>query len=489
MVTEPQWGSFQSPDQKQSLESEYSQEVSGELKDEKSSEKPQWGNFLSTTTYQGNPDPEQEEGSFGYILRNLTSNASRIGEQWAGRFGNIEKFGKDVLSNFPTAGGVIGKAIHELIGPEKWESLIKGNSGRTILPTSEDFKDLSYQATNDYTKPKTQGEGKFQEFTQDVGAVLSGNARAPVNLRNPIAQKAINSLLIPAAANVSKNIVKDLGFGDTASDKVKMAVWLPLSLAFNVSAPAYASNLMNQGRQGLPNNLTANVPRFSQRLDAIERSPLMLSTDPRTALARQTLNGIRNDVANGQTNAQSLMTMYDAVNAAKRNRGMFELSRGDQAFARRAINSVRDAVRDEIMDVGVNHPEAIQNWQNGIRAWSTIHQSNAISNWIQSSAKGPYAKILSGPAAALFGVGTYGAANSLPGFASIGASGAIPATYKTGQALYRMWNDPNLANYYWRAISAAQEENLPSFAKNYNELNKKLEKSSVKPVNQTKKKK
>ncbi len=67
---------------------------------------------------------------------------------------------------------------------------------------------------------------------------------------------------------------------------------------------------------------------------------------------------------------------------------------------------------------------------------------------------------------------------------SVGLSSGlgVAATYKTGKTLYRMWESPTLRNYYFDAISAAQRENAPAFIKNYNKLNKELEKSE--PVKQ-----
>ncbi len=492
MVT-PQWGAFQKPHdtQQESLEQEYSQEVPGQIQDEETPEgdKPQWGNFSSPQTYQGEPDPIEEEGIFNYLGRNFISNASRVVETIAGRAGNIEKFAKDTLTSLPQTGGIISWGLSKLMGPERWERLVKGpKDQQQQLPTSEMLKEASKAATGGYTKPRTTGERQFQGFTEDITSVLSGRRPAPTAGRSPAAQQAINALLIPAATNVTKKVVEDVGFGEDKANMAKMAVWLPLSLYFNTNAPAYASNLMNQGRNGLPNTLQANVPRFIQRLDALEASPLMLSSDPRNALARQMINGVREDIANGQTNVQSLMTMYDGINAAKRNRGLFDLHIGDQRFARNSIDMVRNAVRDEIIDLGANHPEAIQAWQDGLRAWASIHQSRAVTEFVESIAKGPYAKILSAPAAALFGLGSYGAVKYMPPFMSIGTTAAVPAAYKTGQVFYRMYNNETLRDYYWRAISAAQQQNAPAFIHNYQKLNKELEKSPVKPVSKKQKK-
>jgi hypothetical protein len=496
MVT-PSWESFQRPkdlnqNMQQSENKELLQEVPGEIQDQKKpeAEKPQWGNFSSPTTYQGEVDPTEEEDLLGYTLRNITSNASRLGEQYFGKSGNIQKMGKDILTNFPKLGGVLGWAISELMGQDKWEQLIQGDSSdkakenlkkikestgidfsmssNANLPTSQNLKDISQTLSGGYTKPKTKGEEKFQEFTEDVGATVSARS-----LNNPVRNIALNNILVPAAANVTKNIVEDLGFGKDKANMAKLAVWMPLSLVANVNASRYAANLVNQGRNAFNPNLNADVPRYQNNLNGVARN--MLQGDPRSALAQQQLAGINNDIANGQTTMRDLMTRYDAINAAKRDRGLFALIPGDRAAAIRYIDQVRDVVRAEIQALGQTNPQALEYWQNGIAAFATIHRSNKISNFVEELVKGPYSKLLTGPAAALFGVGSYSAIKAP--LIAVPAAAIVPATYKTGQTIYRMWNNEHLANYYWNAISAAQAENIPAFINNYNKLNKELEKS------------
>jgi hypothetical protein len=512
MVT-PAWGSFQKPnqmnvqlqDQLSEPEKEFDQELSGEMQDQEKPEaqKPQWGIFQSPTTYQGEPDPTEDEDLLGYTVRNLSTNASRLGEQYFGRFGNVEKMGKDILTNFPQSAGVIGWALSKLMGQENWEKLVKGPEDQSmalglvgqylpdllggekekhqIFPTSKKLKEFSERETGGYTKAKTKGEEKFQEFTEDVGATLSGS-----RIKNSSAKQiGINNILIPAAANVTKKIVEDFGFGQDKANMAKMAVWMPLTLAANVNASKYAANLTNQGRQGFSSNLTANIPRYQNQINQVSRN--MLQGDPRSALAQQQLAGINNDIASGQTSMQSLMTRYDAINAAKRDRGLFQLGKTDRDAAIYNINQVLGAVREEIEILGQSNPQALQSWQNGIQAFSTIHKSKAMTNWVESIAKGPYAKILSAPAAALFGVTSYGGLKSplIAGPSSV----AGPALYKVGQTIYRMWNDPNLADYYWKSISAALKEDVPAFINNFNKLNKNLEKSdSVKKKGKSKEK-
>lgn len=474
-MVSPSWGNFQKPNQTNLMEAEeqeLSQEIPGMVEDQEKpeSEKPNWGEFQSPMTYQGEPDPTADEGVFDWILRGATRTASRVAEQVGGRYGNLEKFAKDTLVNTPKMGGVIGWAISELVGPERWERLVRGTEGKeTILPTSQDLKKALETISAGYTSPKTKNEGRVDEFVEDVGATLLGRR---VNQPRTPRQMATNHVLIPAAANFAKQAVKELGFGEDKANMTKMAVWLPLSLYSNVNGSQYASNLMNQGRNGFNPNLTVNVPTYQNQLNTVQRN--MLQGDPRSALAQQQIAGIHNDLANGQTSMRDLMTRYDAINAAKRDRGLFQLNIGDRRAALRNINEVRDVVRDQITNLGQSNPQALRDWQNGVQAWATIHRSNAISNWIQDVSKGPYAKILTGPAAALFGIGSYGAMAKplIAGPAALASAGS----YKTGQVLYRMWNDPRLGEYYWNAVNGAMAENAPVFIRNYNKLNKELEK-------------
>jgi len=488
-MVNPSWEDFEYADeQNQSeemphIEQEQMQEVQGGLQDAQmpEEEKPKWGDFLSPETYQGDEDPTAGESTLGYIVRNIGANASRLAEQFFGRYGNLEKMGKDILTNMPQFGGLLGYAISELVGPENWERIVKGEPGRRqTFPTSENLKEMFQELTQGYTKPKTKGEEKFQGYTEDIGSTLGGS-RA-ITARNI----AVNNLGIPIAANAVKDTVEGLGFGKDKATYSKLGAWTALTLLGNVNGPQFASALMNQGRNGIPNQLPINVPRLQQRLNAVARDPHLLNSDPRSELARRTLTGVYTDLETGQNTVRSMMTAYDGVNAAKRNRGLFEFNRNDQNFARASIDRVRNALRDEIIESASAYPEALNSWRNGIQAWAVIHQSRNITQWIDGLARGPYAKLLAGPAAALFGLGSYGAYANPIVAGTIAA--ATPLIYKGVQTAYRVWQDPNLSRYYWNAISDATRENTVPFINNYNKLNKQLEKSdSTKKKTKTKK--
>jgi hypothetical protein len=484
MVT-PSWDNFSSPQEQNRTipafpqENQQYQQQQQQQKKQEQQQKGDWGNYQSPMTYQGPVDPTADEEMFDYLIRGTTRLASRAGEQALGAVGNTKKFVEDLLVKAPESGGLIGKAIAEFVGPENWKRLIKGTAGESSVPTSGEVKQFSQEVSGEYTSPRTKGEAELDELTEDVASTFITRGAPGGRL-----QRAANHFLIPAAANVTKKVVNDLGFGEDNANLAKMAVWLPLSMTNNVNASRYASELMNRGRNGFNPNLQANVPIYQNRLNAVSRN--MLQGDPRSALAQQQIAGIMDDMASGRTSMRDLMTRYDAINAAKRDRGLFQLGRADRAAAVRNINQVRDVVREQINALGAANPQALQDWQNGVQAWATIHRSNALTNAARDLAKGPYAKILTGPAAALFGLGSFGV-KSHPLFSG-GAGATAAGIYKSGQVLYRMMNDPNLANYYWTAVNALMQHNAPAFFSNYDKLNKKLEESEpVKPKSESKK--
>ncbi len=474
MVT-PSWESFQRPQNNLEIDEqkEMKSEIPGGIEDEMKPEgkKPQWGDFLTPDTYQGE-DNKEDEGTLQYIVRNSISNASRLAEQVTGKYGNIEKFAKDTLVSMPKSGGLVSWAISELVGPERWEQIVRGPKGQEqLLPTSENLQQASEELSDGYTKAKTPGEKKFQEYTQTIGSIATG--RTPANLtRGPVAQMAINKLLIPSAATATKQIVEGLGFGEDKANLAKLAVWIPMTLAGNINAPAYASSLMNKGRN-IPASVNINVPRMNQALDNLEKT--LLNADPRTVIARQQLSAIRNDLSNGQTSIRSSMQTYDGINAAKRSKGMFEMGSGDRKFARNKVNEVLSVVRDEIDDAGKQFPNEINSWKQGVQAWSVIHQSNAMKNWVEDLVKGPYGKSLGSSVLSLFGIGAY-SAKSAPFVAGTLGAGTT-AGYKAGTTVYRILQDPKLAKYYWDSVNAATAENIPEFIRYQNKLNDELEKS------------
>jgi hypothetical protein len=420
-----------------------------------------WGQFDTPTSYfQAQED--EEEGPIEGLTRNVVSNVFRLGEQYAGKRGNLIEFGKNMIADFPQLAGFMGSAIESFIGPEKWKKFVKGDEesnllGSSKLPTSEDLKGLTETFTGKYTEPKGPVEKGVQDFLGDVGATLTG--RQP-NLR----AHGINSFAIPAAANAMKQTVGWLGFGEDKATMTKLAGWTALSLLGNVNGREYASQQVREARNALPNNLTVDLNRYLTRLDALERR--FLASDPRSQAARQQIGAIRQDIQNGQTSIHDLLTQYDGINAVRNTRGFFDIGRGPaRESASRNLDEVRYVVRDMINETGNQYPQALQQWRNGMQSLAVINQSQRMTNYIKDVLQGPYAKIASGAVSGLFGAATY-----FNPAAATGAATGTAAGYKVYQVAHRVWNDPRLREYYWNAIAAAQAENTPVFIKNIKAL-------------------
>lgn len=432
-----------------------------------------WGDFQTPSTYQGKPDPTEGENGFETIARNIYSNVARAKEAAGGSLGDLEKFIRKGIAKYPGIGGGVTKAIETLMGKERFQKMLTGEKGDfTFLPTTEQGRQMEEKITGQYTRPRTSKEAAFQRVSSDVGASVpygAGGAHLPA------ARTLINVLGIPAAANAAHDVVKGLGFDETKATYAKLATWTALSLINNVSAPRFAADLMNEGRAGYGPNVAANVNRYGNGLNHASRD--FLQGDPRAAAAMQQVNGVRNDIATGQTTMCDLMRRYDAINAAKRDRGLFDLSRGDRRAAIRNINLVRDAVRAEIEHVGRINPQALHSWQEGVQAFAAIHRSNFISNTVGRLMNN---KMLAYPVSALFlgGAGTALKASPLIAGTALAGAGIGAKAIQVGM---RVWGDATLARYYWQAMAAAAAENGPVFIKNLEQLNSAYEKKYGKP--------
>jgi len=433
-----------------------------------------WGQYPTPSTYE--KEPENDESIFSDLTRNLSSYAARLGERFLGRYGDTQKALKEIAQKIPLSTGILGKALHDLMGEEKWEQFVNPKKGAQPLsiPTSEELQNVTEGLTGEYTKPKNKKEAAIQEFFGDVGSTIS---LKPISLKNI----SVNNLGIPAASNAVKQTVSHLGFGEDKATYSKLGAWTALSLMANVNARGFAANLMNIGRKGYGQGVNVDLNRYQKNLNNSMRN--ILQNDPRSELARAQFSGIQQDIQNGQTSIQDLMNRYDSINAAKRSRGMFELNRADRNFAKKSIDQVLNVVRDEINAIGQVNPKALQSWNNGRQAFAVIHQSERMTNWVADTLKGPYGKLATTPVASLFGVSAYGA-SKVP-IVGLTAGTAIPAGYKVSQVAYRIYSDPNLSKYYWDAIRDASMQNGPAFIKNFEKLNRTYEKKekSVKKSN------
>ena len=483
-----------------------------------------WDDYPTMDLYGNEINENENENIFKYLTRNAISGAAKVAAGIGGKFGDMQEFAEELLIGAPYSGGIMSKSfeqllgkdrwrdyvlgdnlkdkfkdqideksssggilntpLQELVGKDRWRNIVKGGPLAPKLPTSSDISSLIDAATGGYTEPRTLREQRFQEIASDVGSVgrkgtrLRGVPNARVRAGTRIRKSLVNNLGIPVAANSAKNVVEDLDLDKSYRTWSKMAAWTAMSLMNNVNAKGYAADLMNEGRNGFPNTVRTNGYRYSANIRRFNRH--LAKGDPRTVIVEGLIDGISHDIGNGKLTMRDLMTRYDSINAVKRSKGFFQLNKGGKEYAISQIDRLLGIVKEEINTLGRSNPSALNSWNNGLQAFSSIHRSNVIKNFVEATAKGPYAKILSAPVASMFGL-TGAAAYKLspyagPGVTGIASATLVPAVYQTGKVAYRVFKSPVLARYYWDAMSAATKNNTSAFVKNYQKLNKEYEK-------------
>ena len=432
----------------------------------------QWGNFKTPSTYQATNENDERLDQF--LFRNFAANLGKVTTTVAGMPGNLESAGRKTF-------GAVGNAIKSLIGEKAWQKT--GQAGAPIfeqaektqlLPTSQELFEKANKEAGGMLSPRSRAEAVTQNITEDVTASLMPFGKFG---STPMRQ-FVNHVATPIAANIAQESVKQLRFGDKAADITKAGIWTGLTLATNINAKAHASELMNRGREGIPDNVYANVHDLQTDLRNLARNNNFVVADPRSQLARKAINDIESQLANGQGSIRSLMSTYDGINALRRSKDMFDMTRADQAFARSRIADVQKVLRKHITDMRSVYPEAIESWENGLSAWGTIHTSDFIVNKIEELIRSPVGKQVSKAALPAFGIGSGAGIASNPAIAGAGAVG-LGTLYKGGQVGYRIATNPVLSRYYWNAAAAAAKGNTGMLAKSLDKLGKALEKEDT----------
>lgn len=398
--------------------------------------------------------------------------------------GEVREFAKSIHGQGINELNLLGKKIGlpELKEPEfggmsqavkdKWDPVL---NALDIFPTYEQIKKYGEEKSAGYLSPKDESEKAFDETIRDV-----------VNINFPMTRGA-NPLIktgIAIGANLAKQGSLLLGMDEDKADLLKMGTWTIGSLAGNMNARQFGIDQTRIGRQGIGNN-AFNPHALEQDLDILQRG--LLRGDPRSDPALKAIRDIRHQMRQGQTNVQDLIERYDALNAMKREKGMFEFGRVDRRVAERRLTRVQHAIRDQIEQHSAD-PHAFQQWRNGLEALAVVSQTENMTRWVDNLlSKGKYKDLANKAVYGLFtgGAGAAGTATAL-GFGSkllIGAplAAGLAGAYKGIQVLQRVVQSPVLANYYRNAMQAIVRQDAPAFISNYNKLNKSYENQKPAP--------
>lgn len=114
---------FTSEDKDSLNEHEKSEEI------EQEPDKKNWSSLEDSSTYQGEVQPEDDESTFGWLARNAVTSTMRIGESAVGKWGDIYDTMQNAVANLPAASGLVGYAIHSMMGEQAWKNMILEKPG------------------------------------------------------------------------------------------------------------------------------------------------------------------------------------------------------------------------------------------------------------------------------------------------------------------------------------------------------------------------
>lgn len=371
-------------------------------------------------------------------------------------------------------GGSIGGLLNALSGEayfdDKGELLPEDKV--KMLPNASELHEFTKEKTGKYLEPKSELSKNTQEAATDIGGSL------------PIpGLSAFAKLLIPAAGQSGKALVKHQGGTETQGDIAKLGIMGFLSLANIGNAPQMARRAYNEAMNMVPQGTLISAQPTERALQTI-RNQSWFRTGRTTAKgpAFDEINRIEATINNGAIDAHDAMQIRRDINEAKKKLGAFNYEPGiDKATARRHLDQVDNAMRDSLNQYGnTQNPRWLDQYNRANEAYAVTQRSRQIQDVIAAN---PYTKPLqSDMAKTLFHLGGASAISQAP--AVLTAAAPVAGIAKGVQIMNRMIRSPLLRNYYIRVIAEASSGNIPAMQNAIHRFDmeaKKLEKKSIRP--------
>jgi hypothetical protein len=367
--------------------------------------------------------------------------------------GSMDEMNSSVLGGKPEKG-----SVQDIIfNPPNPQDIRQGLTKKVAKSISGD---------ESYLEPKSEFEEKVGEFSQDLATFfLPGNKMS-------LPMKIITPLL----GNLAKEGVKYLGADEGTAQKVKSGLMLMTSMAGASNPREFANNRIQQAKNLVPENATINARPFENQIIQIRNQLRKGLNTPDKSSTFQAIENLGNqiDPITGRMNFRSLMQARDDINRLIDTAGGFDVPTSIKNATVRNLNNLKSRMIDTI-DTTLQRfdPQAAELYRSGYEAASVLHQSNAISRFIEKVG-GKYA--FNPLTKTLFGGGAVASGAAFFPKAAIGAATGFPL-YQTGKLIYRVANSPTLAHYYGNVIRDATIQNTPSLLKNLKRFDKELEKS------------
>lgn len=384
---------------------------------------------------------------------------------------NIARTGSNIVTRGVGFAGDIFSLINEYAARPLTES-ITGKEGlpyeQTFLgkaiPTTETHRKGLESVTGEYLKPQNEIE-RFADDVVDTTQLLF----------TPGGQITRSGRTISGGQKLYRNFAKALGAevlakgseGFTGDESAKgwtrMGSIFVTSLLDKPTAARQIGNLYRNAEASIPQGVTTNAGSLQTSMNSLVHTitrgrPHGNLSPPERFVVNQAEN-VLNLIQNGRIPVDQAWAQLRTIN--QELQGVLpDISRQQRRGIRTQAARINGALNETLENYGRTNPGFAQNFHPAQEATATLHQSQWIGNWIRNNIVSP--------------VQTEGLLQAL-GVPIAQTTSKIVAPYKAAQLIYRISRSPTLRNLYLRTLNSASQENISTFTRHLNELDKKTQ--------------
>lgn len=422
-------------------------------------------------------EEQKKESILEFGLRNVAQGHARIAESILGTPGNLKKAYTGLKEAIVERSPQFIQDVYGQMQDYEKQNAPKSGSALDYLvnpPTSGEIKEnitkpLSKAITGNenYLEPQNQIEKSIGETQQDIASMfLPGGNKT--NLFTKIG--------VPIAANMAKEGLKFFGVSDDKAEKAKIGLMFAGAFASEKNATAFANNRIQQGKSLVPDNATTDAMYLIEKVNPLVNKLKKGIQVPSKSKTFKGLDDLLNQVdQNGRINIQSLMQARDNINEWISEAKGFDVAPVVRDASVRNLNQLKSSIIDTIDNALQNRfPQAAELYSSGYQAASAVHQSQAVSNFIE---KNFGRKVSSVAVKTLFP--SLAAGGAVAPKAALTGAVAIPI-YDAGKVLYQISKSPTLSKYYEGVLRASIEGNSQSMIRNMTKLDEEFKKEEDK---------
>ena len=433
-----------------------------------------------------NIDMSELEHQAGREEEGLMSTGETLGEY-------LKRTGARTAARIAETPIEIAKGMSELPenlmqGPvgQKIAKTLKQSSGiAQYLPGKEQIRDFERKHTGEYLQPQTPGEERYDEFVQDVTGQMMGFGRAGREIKSAvtgvqalrnIGQRVGRATAVAGVGAGTKEIAKDLGFGETAQEWSKMGSMLIASMVEPHGARNYVNRLYDQAGRSLPAGASGDARLLERQLtNTWDRVTRGLGSPDETAV-QTAVERLIDKISNGQLTYEEAVASKRSLNTMMMNTVYGTADRAAQARARNLFQGMNANLNEFIGQAEAQYPEFVAAQRAADSGFGAIEQGRRLRNFVRDNKKGVIAMgILPAVEEMLHGEGfTSGVGKAVRGTAKAAAF-TYPAL-KTYEITQRILRSPTMRHYYLNALEAGLAENSSSMLKNLKKLQGHMQK-------------